>query len=716
MIVIPAIGGSNAPKWRVMMNHHTILLTAGVLLATLGTCVPAMAQVKRIDSPSRVTITKVKIPGGGKEEKKQATPAEESAGDSSSQGDPAGQAEAEGTSTEGASPSGASAGAQAQPASRVIRPSSSAKRRITKVTDSGQTGAAAATDGVAVKLSGASGASGSGAKPLNEGDSAVVPALEITIQDGKVLMRDIDTDRILVDSGATPFWSKYGDGNFKKKGNWAVPTITFKEHSDGFDVVYDFTNTSSSPAMLGELFVPGIVMPETINTRRTFLDSSEYQVTRPSGNSHWVDRAYNYPSQSYAPVMIFGDEDYTIGVSLMYPILDYEHSVHMRFMSPKTPSGEIDKWAAAYQIMMGYGLNPFFPDERSYIQPGESRQYTIAVRVVKNIEGDHPNRWLQTLLPYRDYFRSLYGGVHYERDPRPIVLLSMANREQNSDQANNPRSYNYNSSRAPDKFGFGPWAQYMRSLMDKGIYRFNLVGVSGAQWSEGSLNNPFLVATPFFNEPAMAMAKQSVDQLQALSSDGAEIGFWWGRSSTVAFGWDTGVNEYLDPNNPVHMSAAHAELEAATQMGASTFGMDDFKKMRTWDAYRYINTLKQDYPNIKMVIEPMPADVLHSLAPGLIFMNRPEGQENFAAEQPHALADFLLPGHEIWGTIRSTPFYQSGQAKKGSGVPDWALKVVAERSAKNGYSPVIFGEPNITGWDINAKEAWLVSVPVDLQD
>jgi hypothetical protein len=696
-----------------MMNHHKFLLTAGILLVGLGTTLPALAQPARI-TPNR--YPREITPGGGNKQPAK-TPGQDtqSPGPGAQPDAPSEQVDQNGAAPTGGGSNGGGVSNDGNQRPGVIQIGNGRHSSIgTKLRVPAKTVKPA---GMPPLASGPGQAPQGTARPLTGvGDPTLVPSLDIAIENGKVVMRDVDTNRVLIDTTGRSFWDKYGDGQFKKKSVWAVPTITITEKPGGFDVHYTFTNTAGVPALMGELFVPGIKMPRTFKTRRTFMDGAEYEITRGAGNGHWVDRAYNYPSQSYSPVLVFSDDEYTIGVSLMYPIVEYQHSVHMRFTSFSAPAGEDPKWAAAYQMMMGYGLNPFFPDDRSYLQPGQTREYTISVRVIKNRSGDHPNRWLQTLTPYREYFQNLYGGVKYPRDPRPIVLMSVANREQNHDPVNNPRSYQYTTSRAPDKFGFGPWAEYMRLMMSRGVYRFNLIAVSGAQWSEGSLNNPFLVATPFFNEPALALARQSIDELKSVVTDGGVLGFWWGRSSTVAFGWDTGVNEPLDPSNPVHMAAAFAEIEAALEMGATTFGMDDFKKMPTWDAYRYISEIRQKYPQVQMVIEPMPADVLHSVAPGLIFMNRPQGQENFAAELPHALADFLLPGHEIWGTIRATPFYESGVAKKGMGVPEWALREVAERSANNGYSPVIFGEPDIRTWDINAKESWLVSVPDDLRD
>ena len=40
------------------------------------------------------------------------------------------------------------------------------------------------------------------------------------------------------------------------------------------------------------------------------------------------------------------------------------------------------------------------------LRPGESRTYTVAVRVAKSRD-----QWMRTLLPYRTYFRAQYGGV-----------------------------------------------------------------------------------------------------------------------------------------------------------------------------------------------------------------------------------------------------------------------------------------------------------------
>lgn len=663
-----------------MSTHHTVLLTAGVLVAALGSSLSAaVAQADRL-APSIIGATSDTKPDRA------------------------------GTNAPGedAKPTA--------PSSRVrIAGQDRPGRSGTSQVHGGAGGSAGKPAAITSPDRGAriAGAGKSGSN--GNGDPGAFPNLDIAIDAGeRIVIRDLDTDRVIIDTRDTALWSKFGANKWQKQQNWAVPKTSIEQRPGGVDIVFRFENNTSTPALLGEFRMPGMNLPGTIETRNFYLDASETTLTRSGpANKHWYSRHYSYPSQLYAPVMLLGDDDYSIGVSLNYPVTEFQHAVRTQYMSVVYPGDQGTAWLARFRTDYAYTMDGEW-EMRGRLQPGESRTYTMSVRIVKERAGDHPNRWLQAFTPYRDFFRSTYGGVQYQRDPRPIQLLSMANRNQNNNREQNPRSYNFSGTRAPDRFGFTPWADYMRDRMDAGVERFNLVGISGAMWEHEHLNAPFLVATPFLNEPALAMARNSLDELRSLQSDGANIGFWWGRSAQVMFGWDTGQVAVLDPSNPAHIKAARDEIAAARQMGASTMGLDAFKNMSTWDAYGYLKEIRAENPDMDFVIEPMPADVLHTLAPGFLFVNRPKGQEDFAAEEPHVFADFLLPGHEIWGNIRSTPFYEQGLAVKGAGVPDPVLRAAAEKAAANGYSPVIFGEPDIRNWDIDAKDSWKSSVPADL--
>lgn len=658
-----------------MITHHTVLLTAGVLLAALGTPFSSAAMADRNapltdrasqaspDDAKPTTPSRIRTTGGTEVRSRATTP---------------------------------------NRPTRITQ-RSRAQASESKPNPTGNDTTATTNPGGKQSLP---------ALPTGHGDPAAIPNLDIQVDaDNKIIIRDLDTDRTIIDTRNQTLWTKAGPNS----QNWVTPSIEVIPTTNGFDIEYEFTNNTGQPALIGNFDVPGINMPTTINTRHFNLDMRELTLTRGAPpQQSWASQELRYPRERYAPVIFFADDEYSIGISIQYPILEYRHAMNLRYRSISHFGGDDIFWSARMHASMDYSQHLNSTEEGS-IQPGETRNYSVSVRIIRNGPDDHPNRWLQTFLPYREYFQSMYGGVKYNRDPRPIQHLLMAARELHSDPVNNPRSYTYGNSRAPDRYGFGPWAQVIRERMDAGMERFNLLNISGAMWEHTNLNSPFLVSTPFFNEPAMAIARDSVNELQSLQADGAELNFWWGRSAQYMDGWDTGEWDWLDPQNPEHRQAAINEIQATWDMGGRSMGLDAFEYLPEWESYPYLLSILDQFPDMKFVIEPMSSDVLHTVAPGFVFLNRPAGQEHLAFESPNAFADFLVPGHETWGLILSTPFYQKGLAKPGKGVPDIELRKVAEEGAANGYSVLLFGEPNINNWNINAAEPWLASVPADLR-
>src|SRR5438128_500822 len=67
-----------------------------------------------------------------------------------------------------------------------------------------------------------------------------------------------------------------------------------------------------------------------------------------------------------------------------------------------------------------------------------------------------PQEWQTTLLPYRDYFRSKYGGVKYTRDRTPIAAVALADNAWL--RQSNP--FGFGDTR-PDLNGWGPTTAYL---------------------------------------------------------------------------------------------------------------------------------------------------------------------------------------------------------------------------------------------------------------
>jgi len=77
-------------------------------------------------------------------------------------------------------------------------------------------------------------------------------------------------------------------------------------------------------------------------------------------------------------------------------------------------------------------------------------------------------------------------------------------------------------------------------------------------------------------------------------------------------------------------------------------------------------------------------------------------------DRPAYLADYLLPGHEIWGFFR----YSDIERRSGREIDAARLQRDAERIARNGYVPVISSSLPLTSPSlVTADATWLTTVP-----
>ena len=457
-------------------------------------------------------------------------------------------------------------------------------------------------------------------------------------------------------------------------------SVRLIEQPGGVDLRVDLHNPTTTPIDCGTLIIGGLRLADRINYYDMTRDA--HTVVWDSHGGRFVPRDFKYPEQTYSPVSVFGDDRYTVGVSILYPILEYEHPVWMQAMSPGgmyTLGGA--NWEQRFQLA-------------GQLAPGETRTYILTIRVVPAGES-----WLKTLTPYRDYFNGLYGGVQYTRDPRPVLTYVAAQGEAIS--PDNPYGF-FQPRRRPDIHGWKPTADYLREKTSEGWRRVMIWTPTGLFRNNQHNNFPFLFMTQMRH---VAPMNASMGELRRLADD-MQVGYWWGRSQQVMQSWDTPDSEVLDPDNPDHVRRALAELDLAVALGATTIGLDAFFHMDDWDAYRWLQTMREHAPTVTFITEPARADFLHTLAPTFIFASR--GQ----ARTPKILADFLLPGHETWGLIK----FSMLEEELGRTMSEAERRAEVERVAALGYVPV-FGDLNVNPADpaFQAAETWRTTVPRDLR-
>jgi len=252
--------------------------------------------------------------------------------------------------------------------------------------------------------------------------------------------------------------------------------------------------------------------------------------------------------------------------------------------------------------------------------------------------------WLGGLQPYKDYFRSLYGGVQYKNDKRPIKGYSLADSIAISDKC--PYGFSQPTYR-PDLYGFGPISKY---IVDKsnntqyervmvwqptGLYKnnhnLNFAFKFTSHWLEGDTN--------LFSHSYGHKMGDAVDSLKKIATPNRQLGFWWGRAGHLMVDWDTSHYERLNPYNPAHVNIGYKELDLAVKAGATLIGLDNYyTQIPGWDAYVWMKMMRARAPKVQFLTEKWSFDVLLTVA-GML------GKDD-NIKTPFYLADFLVLGNE----------------------------------------------------------------------
>ncbi len=511
------------------------------------------------------------------------------------------------------------------------------------------------------------------------------------------------------DGRRTPLLDPRGMPVYEDLGHGLQPDITVERVGElGYDLVLDFDNTTRRPVGLGRINVGVITLGPDIgwlsqNRRSTFdeINRRDFRVqNRP------------YPGGFYSPLGVLRNDRFAVGVSLLFDALEDRHSINVRYAAP---NGRYANGPGGAGYSIGFELgNPadgggdvMYPAE---LLPGETRRYRVAVRAIELNGTSTPNgpqAWLETIEPYREHFTRLYGGVTYSRDDRPVRAHVIAGPTAISDS--NPMGFNGGSSRRVDLLG---WQPMIADLMQpRGFERTMLWSPGGLYYRNRQLNYPSRFMSQLLTTPKLQTAFDERTGLPSLAATGHEVGLWWGRSSKVMPAWDTPQFAPLDLSEPERVELALSEMRLADRTGATIVGLDAFviRDMPLWQQYEWIVRLRQQYPHITSVIEPMTCDILHTLAPtfAVVWRNGDRtGQPatRYKVHDPHYLADYLVPGHELWGYFR----YQ------GTTIPQNAVRVQrdAEYIAGTGHVPVMgtrfpLGNPERA----RAKPTWLLTVP-----
>lgn len=471
----------------------------------------------------------------------------------------------------------------------------------------------------------------------------------------RVKITDKNNNRVLASRGGLPVLNNsYTDLH---------ASVSAEAADDGITLHYSFYNSSGSPQHVPQMwlvhFLPG---NENICVRRNgnagghmlgsldcdlqftmedlpLLDpESEEFESRPVPRNH-TGIGY-YPGAVYSPIAVFGDSSYTIGVSLNYPAVKYDHHVGIDVRSDAHVGASELGWDVAFYTYGNGGPEAFVPAGATYT-------YDVAIRVLRS-DIDSTD-WLGAITPYRDYFRATYGGPKYVRDTRPVRGLPLAFVERID--GSNPRGFDTDIGRPDtDTSGYASIIDEIGSrVQGLGYERSMLWAISGVHGT--GRDYPSNIFSGMVNDPEatdllhMASTKSSLADLVNYDSATADVGYWWGRCTTVMPVWNSGTGDHdIDIEDSSDQAWAFGELDAAVAVGAKAIGLDAYAATFPYSPakqYKWVQRLQAHQPGVRFITEALASDFLHTLAPTFI-------DDGYADDTPNSLIDFILPGHETW--------------------------------------------------------------------
>ncbi len=483
--------------------------------------------------------------------------------------------------------------------------------------------------------------------------------------------------------------------------------VEIRPQPTGYDMVVTFTNPTGEARQAGGLYAGMFTLGPSV----TYFDFRYGSQPVPADFATFVGQQFNYPDSQYSPVWVVTNGEYAIGVSLLYPMLEYQHDVRIGLMNPTgSNSGEGGPgWAVGARIS-NKGTEPLdqqlpFP---AMIPAGQERTYVLCVRVWNN-----PSEWARTLLPYRKFFRDCYGGVTYRREGKPIQPVVIS--ESSYLEPSNPMGFTYIASRRPDVFGWKPWTDALKLAPKQQVQM--LWAPSGLYYQQAALNFPFQMTSHWQSDAKLATALDPSIGLRSVADSGVPVGLWWGRCIEIANEWEPAEMIGLDPDNPEHRAAAFREMDMAVQAGVTFVGLDTFSPgvVQLAKLYHWLHDLRERYPTVRFIVEPNACDMLHTLAGSFISGwkddKKPDTVQGlYRVTVPHALADFLVPGHETVLGFRYNGYREYFNTAPN---PDMVRQDM-EKFAAMGYTPAIFEDQGASG-AIAVARTWETTVPPDLR-
>lgn len=446
---------------------------------------------------------------------------------------------------------------------------------------------------------------------------------------------------------------------------------------NGVSIEYAFSNTGTTPATPMDLELPTL---QVISSPRIMDASFLGEATAiPTTATPWIGGVY--PRDLYSPVTAMTWTGGAVGISLIYPILEYRHDVALVIRN--AGSGKWQPLVALSNAKVG-GHGSTALKYQASIPPGAQRTYRVELRATTN------RGWLETLEPYRQFFQRTYGSIRYSRDGRNIHAVQTAVSEFQT--PTNPEGWAPEAGR-PDLDGYGPIASLMRYALLKSD-RVILWTPTGMNSVNKERNYPFKFASRWFEPSAPPSMRNAPGVLGTISlRPNQRWGLWWGHSAEVQSIWDTAAFSPIDMANSQAMNLARRELNLAVTSGARMIGLDAFTHHASpvWELHPWLSQMTSENPQVTFCTEGRNPDIMHALAPTWIDAY---GWSKYRPNGPlitgrFVLADWLLPGHETWAGVM---WNRTDRTELQTQVGGAARRAEIDRLRTLGFVPVLFGD------------------------
>ncbi|MCA9310309.1 MAG: hypothetical protein KDA21_03835 [Phycisphaerales bacterium] len=536
--------------------------------------------------------------------------------------------------------------------------------------------------------------------------------------------------------GTLPLWQD----SLTAKNDVLEPDIDFTPVINGFDVDYNYDNQTGQVRSLGEFVIDGIRFGEDVtfeDLRITDLDDPPLAVGPGFGPQDdfsfgeaiaGSEFKTGYPVNWFVPCFVIHDSNYTIGISLLYPVLDYQHRVRFSVVSDHDRDAFGRSWTVRIRLNPSNGTNnggaQYTP--QGELDPGEQATYRVCVRILRNDPA-----WTSALMPYREWFQANYGTVDYwhARDPRPVrgefITRKYAIDTCSGDlgywddpEDTSPYYATVMNPRTPGN-GWRAWTDNFKDVTSALGYERIMVWRMCGEFTKyfpcpdhQIYNIPFIFAS---NMPLIGvdqpMPGDSYLMMNEVAAAGVEFGMYWGRAGqpmaplATLDDWNleytmgppaSGMvftNDPIDITDPGDQALALNEFHTALEAGAQWIGLDATSQFAPWDLCTWMNTLASDavtegYGQVRLTHEPFRNDFLITSFPAMQVGDRLSEIPGGPRPSFITMCDFIAPGHEVYSIINGSPNQDEVKPEWVNGTPAFRI-ARAHEHASWGMIPVM---------------------------